>query len=149
MFAVRQNKYCCVFRPDWIRLGNSERGLIPVVTSAGETEPKCASVHFRLVVDTTETDSGERFRYKVRFKIDTRQASTALANSVVNALRMVNAVRQDIPDENVFQKTVPLKSAEKLPGLSEEPGVPDDVTGWFARHVKELIPVLDAAFKAV
>jgi hypothetical protein len=94
------------------------------------------------VADRAETDTGDRFQYRVRLKVDTAKNPKG-GKALVRALKHVDSIKSKIP--NRIQFTLSLKSTSKLPPLGDEPeDVPDSVVDWFSKNTAELVPVLDS-----
>ena len=141
LYSVDRDRFACVFRPVWSGLGISKRDPIIGLGKPGEASSNYPRVHFRLVVDRSDTDAGAQFRYRLSLKVDARK-EPALGKAVVRALRKV----ESMPHKEQFTKL--LKSTSKLPGIGDEPdAVPDSVVDWFARRITKLVPALDSVFE--
>jgi hypothetical protein len=122
-------------------LGVSKRKSI-IGLGASANNETIAKVHFRLVIDTSETDADDRFGYTVRLKVSGAM-STKLGKDLVKALRAVPSITAKIPsDKEEF--TLPVKSTSGLPGPGDvAAAVPDRVVEWFSKYMSRLIPALD------
>jgi hypothetical protein len=140
--VVRRDKFACVFRPAWSELGYYETDQIVGLNQAPDSPRTYPRVHFRLVADRAETDTGDRFQYRVRLKVDTAKNPKG-GKALVRALKLVDSIKSKIPNRTQF--TLSLKSTSKLPPLGDEPeDVPDSVVDWFSKNTAELVPVLDS-----
>ncbi len=140
-FLVRRDKYACVFRSGWGALGVNESDPIVGLSQSAEPGNTYPKIHFRLAVDSADTDAGERVTYSVPLKVDMKENRT-LGESVVQALRTVPAIQSKIPSKVQF--TLALKSTSKLPAPGDEPAtVPDSVVDWHAQCLADLVRVLD------
>jgi len=144
-FVVRRDRYACVFRPDWLSIGSYGAGEISGLRQGPESPRTLPRVHFRLVVDTGESDAEERCHYRVRLKVDTVK-NPSLGESLVVALKSVDSIGARLPPRQQF--TLPLKSTSQLPAIGDDPeDVPDSVVDWFGVHTAELVPVLDSVLR--
>ena len=141
-FVVRRDRYACVFRPDWLSLGSYETGEISGLRQDQDLPRILPRVHFRLVVDTGESDAEESCHYRVRLKVDTLK-NPSLGKSLIGAMQTIASIGTKMPKRRQF--TLSLKSTSQLPAIGDDPGdVPDSVVDWFAAHTAELVPVLDS-----
>jgi hypothetical protein len=142
--VVRRDRYACVFRPGWSKLGSYETEQIVGLTQIPESPLTYPRVHFRLVADSVETDVGERFSYQIRLKVDTAE-NPLCGKSLVRALKSIPSIKSKLPTRTQF--TFPLKSTSQLPRIGENPeDVPDSVVDWFTKNTADLVPAIDSVF---
>ncbi|MGH9198526.1 MAG: PD-(D/E)XK nuclease family protein [Acidimicrobiia bacterium] len=135
-FSVRRDSYARVFRPAWKALGNREDD--PIMGLEAGTDWTYAPAHFRLSADMPDTDGDGRYDYVVRLRVDTRHAAKR-HKAVTRALSRIAGF--DLPEEG--QRTVQLKSTNRLPSVLDKP---DTVTDWIMRlpRVSDAIKALDS-----
>jgi hypothetical protein len=140
-FAVRRDRFVCVFRPGWRVLGIYEAEPI-VGLEQGAASFTYPFVHFRLVADRSDVDAGERFQYQLRLKVSTLE-NRPLTDSVIGALRALPTdVAPRIPDRSQF--TVALKTTNSLPGVGDGPAsIPGSVVEWVAHNISPFVSALE------
>jgi hypothetical protein len=142
-FSVRREDYTRVYRPAWRKLGTSEDDLVIGLSESSKFyDPKYAAVHLRVGIDTLGDEAGERFRYRARIKVHTKQAPADLREAVRQVLGNINGVK--VPDrDDQHQFMIPVKSTSRMPSVDDRP---DNVVDWIMglRRFEEAVKALDS-----
>jgi len=139
-FSVKREGFARIYRPSWLALG--VRKDDPILGLESGTDWRYARAHFRLTSALPESDDdSERYRYQVKFKVDT-SAADARRQAVLQALKNVAQLEKK-SDSKHF--TVSIKSKGNQPSATSKP---DSVIDWVARlpKVALIVQAMDSVF---